>query len=65
MITDPATPRGLDLERENAYLRARVAQLTADLTDVGAEAHRLRQELERRYALRQSAATPNPLGSGQ
>jgi hypothetical protein len=64
MFTDP--PKGPDLERENAYLRARVAQLTADLTDVGAEAHRLRQELERRSTLRSvRAAGPNPLGSGQ
>ncbi|MDB5451433.1 MAG: hypothetical protein JWO33_11 [Caulobacteraceae bacterium] len=62
MTTEPAAPR--DLERENTYLRARVAQLQADLVDVGAEAQRLRQELERRYALRQSAA-PNPLGQGQ
>ena len=61
MSHDPPAP---DLERENAYLRARVAQLQNDLTDVGAEAHRLRQELERRHALRQPAA-PNPLGSGQ
>jgi hypothetical protein len=62
MTSDP--PAVPNLERENAYLRARVAQLQADLTDVDAEVHRLRQELERRYALRQAAA-PNPLGSGQ
>jgi cell division protein FtsB len=54
----------LNLERENAYLRARVAQLQADVTDLSAEAHRLRQELEGRYA-RRHASAPNPLGSGQ
>jgi hypothetical protein len=62
MTTQPSTL--LDLERENAYLRARVAQLQADVIDLGADAHRLRQELERRYAVRQPSP-PNPLGSGQ
>jgi hypothetical protein len=62
MANDPANTQ--NLERENAYLRTRVAQLQADLTDVNAEALRLRQELERRYALRQAAGA-NPLGSGQ
>jgi hypothetical protein len=62
MTTDPYTL--LNLERENAYLRARVAQLQADVTDLGAEAQRLREELERRYAVRHPSP-PNPLGSGQ
>ena len=53
-----------DLERENVYLRQRVAQLEADVTDLGAENLRLREEAERRYA-RRLASTPNPLGGGQ
>jgi hypothetical protein len=53
-----------DLERENAYLRQRLAQLESDVVDLNAENHRLRQEAERRYAARQ-ARTPNPLGGGQ
>jgi hypothetical protein len=52
-----------DFERENAYLRQRVAQLEADVTDLSAENLRLREEAERRYQLRQ--ARPNPLGGGQ
>lgn len=50
-----------DLERENAYLKQRVAQLEADARDVGAENQRLREERERLYA-RRAARPPNPLG---
>ena len=53
-----------DLERENAYLKARVAQLENDVMDLGAENRRLAEERERRYA-RRAAQPPNPLGSGQ
>jgi predicted nuclease with TOPRIM domain len=53
-----------ELERENAYLRARVAQLENDLTDISAENSRLREERERLHA-RRAARPPNPLGSGQ
>jgi hypothetical protein len=53
-----------DLERENLYLRQRLAQLESDVVDLNAENHRLRQEAERRYASRQ-APTPSPLGGGQ
>jgi hypothetical protein len=62
MTTD--SPNLVNLGRENAYLRTRVAQLQSDVTDLAAEAHRLREELERRYAVRQPSP-PNPLGSGQ
>jgi outer membrane murein-binding lipoprotein Lpp len=53
-----------DLERENRYLKQRVAQLTADVADLSAEVDRLRQERERLHGRREARA-PNPLGSGQ
>ena len=52
------------LERENAYLRQRVEQLTGDVTDLSAENARMRQERERLHG--RSAASPaNPLSGGQ
>lgn len=57
-------PTAEGLLRENAYLKARIAQLQADVTDVSAEAERLRQELERLHG-RRTARAPNPLGGGQ
>jgi outer membrane murein-binding lipoprotein Lpp len=58
-------PPGLDaLQRENAYLKARIAQLQSDVADVSAEVDRLRQERERLHGRREARA-PNPLGSGQ
>jgi hypothetical protein len=53
-----------DLQRENLYLRQRVAQLQSDVTDISAEAGRLREELERLHG-RRAMRPPNPLGSGQ
>lgn len=53
-----------DLERENAYLRLRVAQLTSDVSDLSAETNRLRQERERLHG-RQAARVANPLSGGQ
>jgi len=53
-----------DVERENSYLKLRVAQLESDLMDVTAEAGRLREERERLHG-RRVARAPNPLGSGQ
>ena len=53
-----------ELQRENAYLKQRNAQLQSDLTDVGAERDRLAQELERVHGRRQARAA-NPLGDGQ
>ena len=50
------------LERENAQLKQRVAQLQDDVSDLTAEAHRLRQQLERMLSPR-AAAAPNPLRS--
>lgn len=52
------------LRRENDYLKLRCAQLQADLTDLGAENTRLRQEMER-AAGRRPAAAPDPLSGGQ
>jgi hypothetical protein len=37
----------LKLARENAYLKLRCAQLQDDVTDLGGQVLRLRQELER------------------
>ena len=53
------------LQRENRYLKTRVAELQADLADVAAEAERLRQRLEHNAAARAGARPPNPLGGGQ
>jgi len=53
-----------ELARENAYLKARVAQLEGDVTDLTAENLRLAEERERLHA-RRAARAPNPLGSGQ
>lgn len=53
-----------DLQRENAYLKQRIAQLEADVVDLSAETSRLRQERERLHGRRQLHA-PNPLGGGQ
>ncbi|MFL5298508.1 MAG: hypothetical protein ACJ798_19185 [Phenylobacterium sp.] len=51
------------LLRENTYLKARVAQLQSDVTDLSAELDRLRQERERLHGRMQARA--NPLGGGQ
>lgn len=66
-MTDPSPPAAgarEDLERENAYLKLRVAQLTSDIADLSAEADRLRQERERLHG-RQAARAANPLSGGQ
>ena len=52
------------LQRENAYLKARVAQLEDDVVDLTAEATRLRQVLDTTLA-RRAATRPNPLSGGQ
>jgi len=57
-----ATPD--DLRRENLYLRDRIAQLSADVTDLSAENQRLREERERLHG-RQAARRPDPLSGGQ
>lgn len=58
-----------DYERENAYLKMRVAQLEGDVQDLSAENLRLREERERLHGRREGraagASAPNPLGSGQ
>jgi hypothetical protein len=53
-----------ELERENSYLKARVAQLENDVTDLSAENRRLAEERERLHG-RRAARPPNPLGGGQ
>lgn len=53
-----------ELERENIYLKARIAQLESDVTDLTAENLRLQEERSRLHA-RRTARAPNPLGSGQ
>jgi predicted nucleic acid-binding Zn-ribbon protein len=53
-----------DLERENAYLKLRLAQLESDVVDLKAENARLQDERERLHA-RRAARAPNPLGGGQ
>ena len=52
------------LQRENAYLKTRCAQLQDDVTDLSSQVTRLQEELERRSARRASAA-PNPIAGGQ
>ena len=53
-----------ELERENAYLKLRVAQLESDVVNLTAENGRLMEERERLHA-RRAARAPNPLGDGQ
>lgn len=74
MISDPQTPRTPieggtvsdtdSVERENVYLRQRVAQLQSDIIDLSAQVMRLQQERERLHG-RLASSRPNPLGSGQ
>jgi hypothetical protein len=44
------------LVRENAYLKLRCAQLQDDVTDLGSQVVRLRQELERLHGQRPTRA---------
>jgi hypothetical protein len=53
-----------DLQRENSYLKARLAQLEGDVTDLTAQNLRLVEERERLHG-RRAARAPNPLGGGQ
>ena len=53
------------LQRENAYLKLRVADLQSDVSDLSAEVERLRQRLEHTAASRAGSRPPNPLGGGQ
>ncbi len=54
-----------DLARQNDYLKARNAQLQNDVTELGAENTRLREELERVMGRRVARAAPNPMSGGQ
>jgi len=53
-----------ELERENAYLKLRLAQLESDVVDITAENRRL-SEAQERLAGRRAARPPNPLGGGR
>ena len=59
-----AAPTLEGLARENKYLLERNAQLQNDVAELGADAHRLRQELERLHG-RSGRVPPNPLAGGQ
>lgn len=61
-LAPTATPA--ELERENAYLRNRNAQMAEDILALEAEVQRLGQIVERLYG-RKAARAPNPLGGGQ
>lgn len=54
-----------DLARQNDCLKTRNAQLQDDVTSLGAENHRLREELERLMGRRAARAAPNPISGGQ
>jgi cell division protein FtsB len=53
------------LERQNAYLKQRVAQLEGDVSDLGAQVMRLTQQLERIAGRRDAGARADPLSGGQ
>lgn len=53
------------LHRENAYLKARCAQLQDDVVSLSSELDRLRSRFEDALGRRRSASIPNPLGGGQ
>jgi cell shape-determining protein MreC len=52
------------LQRENRFLKARNAELQSDVISLGAEAQRLREELERLHG-RAALRRPNPLSGGR
>lgn len=52
------------LLRQNAYLLQRNTQLQDDMTELTAQAERLRQIVERLHG-RTGQRTPNPLSGGQ
>ena len=58
-------PTDEGLLRENAYLKARNAQLQDEVVALTAEAARLQQTLERLHGRRADLKSPNPLGGGQ
>ena len=55
----------LSMQRENSYLKLRLGQLQDDVSNLSAEAERLRQRLEGIGVRRAAAAPPNPLAGGQ
>lgn len=61
-LSAPAVPP--DLERENAYLRRRNAELQDDIIALQSEAGRLRDIVERLHG-RKPSGPPDPLSGGQ
>ena len=61
-MTDPEHDR---LSRENAYLKARCAELQEANGDLESQVIRLQQRLERLYERRSDSGPPNPLSGGQ
>jgi cell division protein FtsB len=59
-----AAPDLAALQRENLYLKARNAELQADVASLAAEAQRAREALERLHG-RTAPRPPNPLTGGQ
>ena len=59
-MTDEEAQR---LRRENAYLKARCAQLQDDVTDMTAQRQRLEERA--RVGLARPRPSPNPLSGGQ
>ena len=51
------------MRRENDYLKARCAQLQADVDDLSSQLHRTTQQLE--YTAMRRTTAANPLGGGQ
>lgn len=60
---DPAEIQSL--ERQNAYLKQRCAQLESDVADLGAQVLRLTQQLERLAGRRDGRERADPLSGGQ
>ncbi|WP_091736053.1 hypothetical protein [Phenylobacterium immobile] len=58
-------PADQALLRENAYLKARNAQLQDEVLALTAESSRLQQSLERLHGRKADVRAPNPLGGGQ
>jgi len=62
-VTGPAADLAA-LQRENSYLKARNAELQADVANLAAEAQRAREALERLHG-RVAQRPPNPLNGGR
>ncbi len=52
------------LQRENAYLKQRIAQLESDIVDLNSQVTRLQQQ-NQHFSARRLVRPPDPLGGGQ